>query len=140
MRRKSATVRHSKNCAEISNCKTAIRRFATRPKICLTKICSRFRLNHSKKGFVSEIDTFAVGESLVKIGGGRTKVDDKIDYAVGYRCEKKIGDQVGVGETLGILFCRNENQFQKVGERLQNAFSVEIEQPVRLKLIKEVVS
>ena len=110
------------------------------PEDLLDKNLLQIPVKSFKKGFVSEIDTFAVGESLVKIGGGRTKVDDKIDYAVGYRCEKKIGDQVEIGEMLGMLFCRNENQFQKVGERLQNAFSVEIEQPVRLKLIKEVVS
>ena len=40
----------------------------------------------------------AIGESVSQIGGGRIKVEDEIDFAVGFQCEVKIGDQVQTGE------------------------------------------
>ena len=45
-------------------------------------------------GFISEIDTFAIGNSIVEIGGGRMKAEDAIDHAVGFACEKKIGEEI----------------------------------------------
>ena len=41
-----------------------------------------------------------------EIGGGRTKAEDAIDHAVGFACEKKIGDEIKENEILGILYIR----------------------------------
>ena len=36
-----------------------------------------------KEGFISQINTKALGDVLVKIGGGRQKASDKLDLSVG---------------------------------------------------------
>ena len=51
-------------------------------------------IKSDKAGFIEEFDALAIGESIVKIGGGRTKAEDAIDHAVGFSCEKKIGDEI----------------------------------------------
>ena len=91
-------------------------------------------------GFVSEINTSAIGECLSVIGGGRIKVEDAIDFAVGYRCEKTIGDQIRAGDALGVLFCRNENQFDSIREKLVSAYKINTEHNSNeSRLIKEII-
>lgn len=91
-------------------------------------------------GYITAIDTLEIGKSICDIGGGRTKVDDAIDYQVGYQCEKKIGDEIKPGETLGVLFCRNEAQSNLSFKRLQAAYTISEEKPEKLKLVKEIVT
>ena len=93
-----------------------------------------------RSGFVSAIDTKTIGQAICDLGGGRTKVEDAIDYQVGYQCEAAIGDEVRVGDALGILFCRNENQVNLAKEKLQKAYKFSEEKPLILQLIKEIMS
>lgn len=99
-----------------------------------------FEIKSNKPGFISEIDTGAIGEAVARIGGGRTKTEDAIDHAVGYACERKIGDEVREKDVLGILSCRNEDQFQTVREKLLNAYKISGANNLnQTLLIKEVI-
>jgi thymidine phosphorylase len=75
-------------------------------------------------GFISEINACAVGECVSVIGGGRIKIEDEIDFAVGYECEKNIGDEIRQGEALGVLYCRSENQLDSIREKLIAAYKI----------------
>ena len=87
-----------------------------------------------------EIDAGAIGESISRIGGGRIKVEDKIDFAVGYECVKKLGDEVKSGEVLGVIFCRNKTQADSIYEKLVNAYKINDEKPSgKFELIKEII-
>ncbi|MGI9036783.1 MAG: thymidine phosphorylase [Pyrinomonadaceae bacterium] len=110
------------------------------PKILLDKTLLRIPLMAGGNGFITEVDALAIGESLVKIGGGRNRAEDKIDCAVGYRCVKKVGDEVRKDQTLGILFCRDENQAESLREKLRAAYRIAEEKPDKIKLVKEVIS
>jgi thymidine phosphorylase len=94
----------------------------------------------AQTGFVAGIDTLAIGSSICAIGGGRVKVDDTIDYQVGYQCERKIGDAVRAGEPLGVLFCRGEVQATLIGDNLQRAYRIAEEKTEKLSLIKQIIS
>ena len=109
------------------------------PKILFDEHLIEFEITAQQMGFVSEVDTLAVGNSIVAIGGGRTRAEDLIDHAVGFASEKKIGDAIRPNETLGILYCRNENQAHLISEKLQNAYKISEEKPQSLKLIKEAI-
>lgn len=93
-----------------------------------------------KSGFITGIDTRAVGNSISQIGGGRTRVEDKIDHAVGYSCEVKMGSEVRSGDILGILYCRNEDRAEKIRTKLQAAHSIAEENPVKQDLVRAIVS
>jgi pyrimidine-nucleoside phosphorylase len=101
--------------------------------------CRQMAIKSPATGFVAGIDALAIGESIGRIGGGRFKVDDVIDHAVGYQCEKKIADHVKAGETLGVLFCRNEAHENLIGEKLQTAYRIGEERPEKFPLIKEII-
>jgi pyrimidine-nucleoside phosphorylase len=92
-------------------------------------------------GFVNGIDAKAIGEAVAAIGGGRVQIGDKIDAAVGYACEKKLGEKTREHEPLGFLYCRSEAQAAKVLAKLQMAYKIGVEKPVRkFELVKEVIS
>ena len=57
----------------------------------------------ARSGHVHEIDAFAVGELLVRMGGGRARKEDRIDPSVGMRLLKKVGDRVDAGEPLAMI-------------------------------------
>ncbi len=110
------------------------------PESLLDKNLIGVEIKTEKTGFISEIDAAAIGESVSRIGGGRIKVEDKIDFAVGYECVKKLGDRVKSGETLGVIFCRNKTQMHLIYEKLVNAYKISDEKTQNLGLIKEVVA
>ena len=110
------------------------------PERLIDKNLLQIPVKASQTGYISKIEADEIGKSIGVIGGGRTKVDDEIDYSVGYQCEGKIGNWVKAGESLGILFCRNEIQANQISERLQNAYSISEELPAELPLIKKIIS
>jgi pyrimidine-nucleoside phosphorylase len=110
------------------------------PEILFGKDLVKVEVQTKKSGFVTEIDATVIGESISRIGGGRIKVGDKIDYAVGYECVKKLGDAAQSGETLGVIFCRNETQANLIYEKLANAYKIVDEKPLEnFDLIKAVI-
>ncbi len=90
-------------------------------------------------GYLEGIDTIAVGEAVCAVGGGRAKAEDKVDHAVGYLQEKKIGDEVRVGDTLGLLYCRNEDRARPVYQKLVNACKITASEVEKTALVLEEI-
>jgi pyrimidine-nucleoside phosphorylase len=116
------------------------------PKVCdnpgmlFDKHLLECKIKSQTSGFISEIDTLAIGNAIVAIGGGRTRAEDSIDHAVGFASEKKIGDEIGAGETLGVLYCRDETQFGAIREKLFNSYKIVGENNLnQSRLIIEIV-
>ncbi len=112
-----------------------------KPEILLDKNLLEVKIKSPESGYVLEIDATEIGKAVTAIGGGRFQIDDKIDYAVGYSCDKKLGDKVKEHEPLGTLFCRNEGQAAKILAKLQMAYKINVEKPSgKFELVKEIIS
>ena len=110
------------------------------PESLIEKNLFKAKVKTETSGFVSEINASAIGECVSRIGGGRIKVEDKIDFAVGYECEKTIGDEIRAGDALGVLYCRNENQFDSIRAKLTGAYKISLEHNSNdTRLIKEII-
>jgi len=110
------------------------------PEILFDKDLVKVDVKAEKSGFVSEIDAAVIGECVSKIGGGRNKVEDAIDFAVGYQCEKTIGDEIRRGDALGILYCRRENRPDSIREKLARAYKIRPQRNSNeSRLIKEII-
>jgi len=90
------------------------------PKSLLTPNLVECRIESKITGIVSDIDTFKIGSSMVDIGGGRINAEHSVDPAVGYRCEVIIGAAIKQGQPLGIAHCRDNDQADKVREKLRS--------------------
>ncbi|MEO8584552.1 MAG: thymidine phosphorylase, partial [Acidobacteriota bacterium] len=64
---------------------------------------SKRDVSSSEGGVVTRIATREVGLLAIELGCGRTKKDDVIDPACGFRVKKKPGDSVEKGETLVVV-------------------------------------
>lgn len=112
-----------------------------KPEILLDKSLLEVKVKSPESGFITEIDASEIGKAVSLIGGGRLKVDGKIDHAVGYSCDKKIGDKVKEHEPLGTLYCRTETQAALILAKLQMSYKIGLEKNVRkFELVKEVIS
>jgi thymidine phosphorylase len=99
------------------------------------------RVESEHAGFVVSIDAAEVGRAVASIGGGRIKVEDKIDPAVGFLAHVKVGQELSAGEPLGLLYCRGGAAAEAAAARIRAAYKIEDEQPTRVpELIKEVIS
>ena len=96
----------------------------------------------TRAGFITGIDAAEIGLGLAGIGGGRAKVEDKIDPAIGYLADVKLGDEVRQGQPLGALLCRDERQERQAAPRIKKAYAVgdEPPRPDTYQLIKDVIS
>ena len=59
-------------------------------------------------GWVTKMDTMALGLAAQAMGAGRMKVDDELDYSVGFVLQVRIGDRVEAGTPLCVLHARSE--------------------------------
>ena len=62
-----------------------------------------------KDGIITKIDAYSLGNIAKKIGAGRTKKEDIIDYSVGLVLNKKVGDLVFENEELLKIYINNLN-------------------------------
>lgn len=62
-----------------------------------------------KKGYLNWIDTTAIGNLLISMGGGRIRADDKIDHGVGMLFHRKLGSKVLPGDALVTAYLPHES-------------------------------
>jgi pyrimidine-nucleoside phosphorylase/thymidine phosphorylase len=60
-------------------------------------------------GVVVAVDTFGLGDLVVRIGGGRASKEDAIDPRVGLEVLKRLGDRVARGEPLARIHLANDD-------------------------------
>ena len=63
----------------------------------------------TKSGHIIDMDAYKFGKLSLDLGGGRKTKDEKIDSSVGIVLNKKIGDDVKVGDVLCTI-CLKEKE------------------------------
>lgn len=71
-----------------------------------------------KDGIIEEINAEDVGKLACKIGAGRIRKEDVIDKSVGIILNKKVGEIVKQGDTLGYIHINKEEMVEEAKERL----------------------
>lgn len=100
----------------------------------------KFDIRAETDGFITAIDTLAIGNAICELGGGRTKAEDTVDHAVGFASDFKIGSEIKCGDTIGVVYCRNEQQFAAIESKLLSAHAISGSKPLDDPLIVETVS
>ena len=90
-------------------------------------------------GYISKMDTEAIGIASCMLGAGREKVEDKIDPAVGIVIDKKIGDKVKIGERLALLHYNAEDRLAEAYKKLQGAYLISSKRPKKRQLIRRII-
>ena len=77
----------------------------------------------NKDGYIKQIVALKIGESSMKLGGGRETFEDVIDMAAGIVLNKKVGDKVNVGDILCYAHTNKENVDDILNE-IHEAFEI----------------
>ncbi|MEJ5229667.1 MAG: thymidine phosphorylase [Pseudothermotoga sp.] len=93
----------------------------------------------SRSGYVSAIDTEAVGIASVVLGAGRSKKEDSIDPSVGIEILKKLGDSVQQNEPLARMHVSEKSDVQLANRLITKAYTITDERVKPSEIIVEVV-
>jgi pyrimidine-nucleoside phosphorylase len=88
-------------------------------------------------GFVTAIDTEAVGLAAVALGAGRQRVDGQIDPAVGFTLLRKVGEPVKSGEPVVRVHYNDPTPLADVRARLHAAYHFGPQAPAPRALVVE---
>lgn len=80
-------------------------------------------------GWVSSIDTRALGMIVVHLGGGRTQVEDSIDFRVGLSGICLIGDRMENGQPLCVIHADKETDWKRAAVLIRNAIDIKDHPP-----------
>jgi pyrimidine-nucleoside phosphorylase len=101
------------------------------------------KFNHivfaDRTGYVSHIQTDEIGRVVMDWGGGRQKLEDPIDYAVGLYIHAKLGDRVNVGDPLVTAYFNDDTKREEMTARLRKAYEISDNPPQLEPLVKEIL-
>ncbi|MFN0061103.1 MAG: thymidine phosphorylase [Myxococcaceae bacterium] len=100
----------------------------------------RINLEADRSGFVMRWDTEAVGHAAVALGAGRATLESRIDPAVGFVFQKKVGEPVKAGETLVEIHAASVPKADEAKARLLAACTVGEVQPAGLPMVLERIT
>jgi pyrimidine-nucleoside phosphorylase len=117
------------------------------PRVCddpdkfLPLVTESNKVESPRSGIITEIETTEIGHAIAALGGGRVRIEDKIDPTVGFIAERTIGDEVTQGDLLGTVYAKDGSKAQETAARIQAAYRVsEASHSQRPSLIKEVIN
>ncbi|MCF0247527.1 MAG: thymidine phosphorylase, partial [Synergistes sp.] len=98
----------------------------------------KFTLKSPKSGYISRLDALSIGEALRVLGGGRMKIEDKIDHSAAIHLLKKIGEKVEAGEPVMEIHCRSDKKLSEAKKYIEGSFSVSDEAEKRTLIIDKI--
>ena len=107
------------------------RRLPTAPIVCAVE--------SDEPGMIVSMDTRALGQIVVELGGGRTHPTDVIDPAVGIDHCARIGDTVDRESVLCRVHARTQADAEHASQRVRAAFAVGMPPVQHAPLVRDVL-
>lgn len=92
----------------------------------------------SQDGYVESINAEQIGVTAMLLGAGRKTKEDSIDFSAGVTMVKKVGDKVGMNDTICILHTNKESH-NEAKEVALKAFKISENKPEQIEYIYDVV-
>jgi pyrimidine-nucleoside phosphorylase len=90
-------------------------------------------------GFVADVEPMAVALAVLRLGGGRSRAEARIDHAVGVAGLVKVGERVEVGAPLCVIHASDAAAAEEARRALTQAIVVADQAPVPPQLVGEIV-
>ena len=97
-------------------------------------------LTATGSGYVAGLDALAVGMASMRLGAGRARKEDGIDFGAGIECLVKPGEPVVNGQTVLRLHSNNPETFAVATDLLEPAITYSENSPELSPLIVERIS
>ena len=110
------------------------------PLTVLPRAPIRERFEAWRDGVVERVEPRVIGRAIIALGGGRSKVDDEIDPAVGIVVKARPGDRVSRGAPLATIHARDAETLAAAKEALRRAIVLGDTVPAKRPLISHRVT
>ncbi|MEY4961713.1 MAG: hypothetical protein RLZZ249_410 [Actinomycetota bacterium] len=90
-------------------------------------------------GVLTKLDALDVGVASWRLGAGRERKEDAVQFGAGIELHAQLGDRVEAGQVLMTLFTDTEEKFPRAVELAEQSFEIG-EQAVSRKLILNRIS
>ncbi len=90
-------------------------------------------------GYLQAVDTRAVGNTIIELGGGRRKVGETLDLAVGLTDIACIGTKLDAATPLAVVHAKTAEDAAMAAEYLLSACEVSNEKPAQRPVIHEKI-
>jgi len=91
-------------------------------------------------GFVTSINTRAIGNAIIELGGGRCEVGEKLDFSVGFTDVAATGVDLGRQGTLAVIHAASEDDADRAAHNLLNAFHCSDTAPPERPVVYEILT
>jgi thymidine phosphorylase len=91
-------------------------------------------------GVISELDALAVGLASWRLGAGRARKEDPVQFGAGVTLHAQLGDTVKKGDPLYTLHTDEPARFARADETIAKAYKIEAQAQVTRKLILDRIS
>ena len=86
-----------------------------------------------RSGTVTSVRPRILGEGVVRLGGGRRRVEDDIDPSVGFELRVRPGDALSAGDALGVVHARAPEDGEEGAAILRSAVVLDGDASVGLR-------
>jgi pyrimidine-nucleoside phosphorylase len=101
---------------------------------------STFVVEASRDGYVCAMDCKRIGIACNTLGGGRDRIEDPVDHAVGFVIHKKVGDRIATGEPLYTIHYNSEQRLHRARTIIEESYHVADDPPAKIPpLIHRVI-
>jgi thymidine phosphorylase len=70
------------------------------------------------------LDALQVGVASWRLGAGRERKEDAVQFGAGIELHAQIGNTIQAGQALMTLYTDEESRFERAFESLENSFSI----------------
>ncbi|QLR05481.1 thymidine phosphorylase [Providencia rettgeri] len=91
-------------------------------------------------GIITQMDTRALGMSVVTLGGGRRKATDPIDYSVGLSDIAALGSKVDTQTPLAIIHANSEKSWEEAAKEVRAAMIIGDKAPEATPMVYRQIS
>lgn len=91
------------------------------------------------KGYLAEVDTFAIGNAVIFLGGGRRKLNDKLDLAVGFADLVPVGSELGPDRPVAVVHAASKSQADGAAELVRKACRLSADKPAAREVVLQTL-
>jgi thymidine phosphorylase len=91
-------------------------------------------------GVVVEVDTRAVGNAIIELGGGRRQVGEKLDLSVGFSEIAPLGAELSADRPLAVVHAASESDADRAADNIRKACKTAASGPPERSVISEILT
>ena len=111
-----------------------------KPQDHLPKAKEFHTIRATSSGFISRLDALAVGVASWRLGAGRERKEDAVQFGAGVELHAQLGDSIEEGDALMTLYTDTPEKFERAIELASSAVDFSQQAPPKREMILGRVS